>query len=95
VLRALTYPRVRKHIRGKIEPEPWFEDLIVLADMVAGERHLPGICQDPDDDKYVAAAVEGRVAFVATGDLRFLALKEHAGVRIVTPRTFLGLLSAS
>lgn len=95
VLRALAYPKVRKHIRGKIEPELWFEDLIVLADMAAGERDLSGICEDPDDDKYIAAAFEGRAAFIVTGDLRFLALKAHDGVRIVTPRTFLGLLSAS
>ena len=95
VLRALTYPQVRKHIRGEIQPEIWFEDIIVLAYMVAGERSLAGVCEDPDDDKYVAAAVEGQAAFIVTGDQRFLGLGEHAGVRIVTPRTFLGLLGAS
>jgi hypothetical protein len=28
----------------------------VLADLVAGAEHLSGVCKDPDDDKYVAAA---------------------------------------
>ena len=92
VLRALTYPKVRKLIRGKIPPELWFEDIVMLAELVAGELVTPGLCQDPDDDKYIAAAIEGNAAFVVTGDKQLLAVAEHEGVRIVTPRAFLDLL---
>jgi putative PIN family toxin of toxin-antitoxin system len=92
VLRALTYPKVRKLIHGDIRSELWFEDIIMLADLVAGELVLPGLCHDPDDDKYIAAAIEGNAAFVVTGDKQLLALAEHEGVRIVTPRAFLDLL---
>jgi uncharacterized protein len=93
VLRALTYPKVRKLLRGA-DAQLWFEDLVVLADLVAGAQQLAGVCKDPDDDKYLAAALEGRAAHVATGDRAFLALKEHAGVEIVTPRAFLDLLGS-
>lgn len=92
VLRALAYPKVRRFIRGDVEPELWFEDIVVLADLVAGERVPPGVCEDPDDDKYIAAALERRATFVVTGDRKLLALKEHEGIRIVTPREFLDLL---
>jgi len=92
VLRALTYPRVRKLIRGEIRPELWFEDIVMLAELVAGELTLPALCDDPDDDKYIAAAIEGNAAFVVTGDRQLLALAEHEGVHIVTPRVFLDLL---
>lgn len=92
VLQALGYPKVRRFIRPGIEPELWFEDIVVLADMVEGTRDLSGICEDPDDDKYVAAALEGRAAFVVTGDQDLLALRGHEGIRIVIPRTFLDLL---
>jgi hypothetical protein len=47
---------------------------------------------DPDDDKYLAAALEGRATLVVTGDPDLLALEEHQRVRIVNPRAFLGLL---
>ena len=57
-------------------------------------HQLSGVCDDPDDDKYVAAALEGRAAYVVTGDQAFLALKEHEGVTIVTPRSFLDLLGS-
>ncbi|HUF81873.1 MAG TPA: PIN domain-containing protein, partial [Burkholderiales bacterium] len=88
VLRALAYPKVRKLIRGDVEPGLWFEDIVVLADLVAGEGMPLGVCKDPDDDKYIAAAIEGRAAVIVTGD-RGLVLKEHQGIRIVTPREFL------
>jgi putative PIN family toxin of toxin-antitoxin system len=94
VLRALAYPKLRKMLRGA-DAQLWFEDLVVLADLVAGAQQLSGVCKDPDDDKYVAAALEGRAAFVVTGDRAFLALKEHAGVEIVTPRAFLDRLSST
>jgi len=94
VLRVLTYPKVRRLVRAGAEPELWFEDLAVLADMVAGELRVPGVCNDPDDDKYVAAALEGRAAYVVTGDQRFLELREHEGVQIVKPRAFLALLGS-
>lgn len=93
VLRAMAYPKVRKLLRGA-DAQLWFEDLVVLADLVAGAQRFSGVCKDPDDDKYVAAALEGRAAYVVTGDRAFLALREHAGVEIVTPRTFLDLLGS-
>jgi len=93
VLSALAYPKLRKVLRGA-DAELWFEDIVVLADLVAGARQLAGVCDDPDDDKYVAAAIEGRAAYVVTGDRTFLALKEHAGVEIVTPRAFVDLLGS-
>ncbi len=92
VLRVLAYPKVRKLVRGGAGPELWFEDVVVLADMVAGELRVSDVCDDPDDDKYVAAALEGRADWVVTGDLRFLELREYQGVRIVAPRAFLDLL---
>ena len=92
VLRPLGYRKVRRLLRGA-DAQLWFEDLVVLADVVA-DRELSGVCDDPDDDKYVAAALEGRASHVVTGDRRFLALGEHAGVEIVTPRAFLDLLGA-
>ena len=93
VLRALAYPKVRKYIRRGLDPELWFEDIVVLAQFVAGEYEVAGVSDDPDDDKYIAAAVEGCAAFVVTGDPDLLALKEHEGIRIVTPRAFLDFLS--
>lgn len=93
VLRALSHPKLRRYFRGN-DPTAWFEDIVVLADWVPGEVRVTGACSDPDDDKYLAAAVEGRAAFVVTGDRALLSVKSYEGVRVVDPRTFLAVLDA-
>jgi uncharacterized protein len=92
VARALAYPKVRKHARTKVEPDVWLEDIVVLAQFVAGRLQVSSVSEDPDDDKYIAVAIEGRAAFVVTGDPDLLVLEQHEGVRIVNPRAFLQLL---
>lgn len=66
-MRALNYSKVRKYIRPCLDPELWFEDIVVLSHLVAGEHEFAGARKDPDDDKYIAAAIEGRARFVVAG----------------------------
>lgn len=94
VLRALSYPKVRKYIRPGLNQELWFEDIVVLSHLVAGEREVEGASRDRDDDKYIAAALESRAGFVVAGDSDLLDPREYEGIRIVSPRVFLGLLGA-
>ena len=93
VLRVLGYPKVRKYIFEGLDPHLWFEGIVVLAQFVAGEHEIAGVSGDPDDDKYIAAAVEGLAEFIVTGDRDLLALTEYEGIRIISPRAFLGRLS--
>lgn len=92
ILQALAYPKVLKAVRTKVDPELWFEDILVLAQLITGEYKITGVSKDPDDDKYLAAAVEGRAVLVVSGDPDLLSVGEHQSVRIITPRAFLGLL---
>jgi predicted nucleic acid-binding protein len=94
VLKALVYPKVRKAGRTEVEPDLWFEDILVLAHLVAGKHEISGLSKDPDDDKYIAAAIEGRAVFEVSGDTDLLTIGEYQGVRIVTPCAFLNLLGA-
>ena len=92
VLRALAYPKVRRYLRRDLDATLWFEDLVVLAEFVPGAAQVSDVSEDPDDDKYLAAAVEGRATFVVTGDPHLLAVRQYEGVRVVNPRAFLDLL---
>jgi len=40
---------------------------------------------DPDDDHVIACALAARADFIVSGDGDLLGLKEHQGIRIVTP----------
>ena len=91
-LRALTYAKVRRYLRGTVDAALWFEDIVLLAELVPGDYEMSAVSIDPDDDKYLAAALEGRATLVVTGDPDLLALEQYQGVRIVNPRAFLGLL---
>lgn len=91
VLGALAYPKILKSARTKVEPDLWFEDIVLLAAFVT-DHEIGRASRDPDDDKYIAAAIEGRASFVVSGDPDLLDIQEHAGVRIVSPRAFLDLL---
>ena len=92
-VRTFGYPKVRKYIHAGVDPALWFEDVILLAQFVAGDYELEGVSEDADDDKYFAAAVEGRATLIVTGDPDLLTVKEYRDIRVVTPRAFLDLLS--
>jgi putative PIN family toxin of toxin-antitoxin system len=94
VLRALEYPKVRRYVRHDLDPALWFEDLVVLAELVSGTVQVAGVSEDPGDDQYLAAAIVGRASFVVTGDPHLLTVRECEGIRIITPRSFLDLLGA-
>lgn len=58
VTETLKDPKVRRYIRAQIDAPTRFETIAVLADVVLGEREMSAVSRDPDDDKYLAAAVE-------------------------------------
>ena len=94
-LRSLGYSKIRRrHGLSTDEIEAWVGALALLSDMVAGDETLKVVVRDPDDDKYLAAAVEGRASFVVSGDHHLLDLGAHEGIRILPPRALLGIMGA-
>lgn len=72
------------------------EALVGVAERVEPAADVRAIEDDPDDDKYVAAALGGAAEYVVTLDRRhLLALGVYRGVRFVTPGEFLGVLRSS
>lgn len=92
--RCLRYPKIRRYFA--LTPEEidlWVTALTLLADSVASTRQLRVVREDPDDDQYLIAAIEGRAQFLVTGDAHLLNLRVYEGVRIVTARAFLQYLA--
>lgn len=90
--RALFYEKLRK-FRWMTEGE-----IIALLQLLAQESLVvPGsikvsASRDPEDDKFLAAAIEGQARYVVSGDRDLLDLKCHRGVEVVTPSRFLTIL---
>jgi len=54
---------------------------------------LPGqICDDPDDDKFLAAALAAEADCIVSGDAALLRTHGFRGVRVVRPSAFLRLI---
>ena len=94
IARVLTYPKIRQryHI-GSEEVEHVLSALTLHSDFI----HLPHfswkLSRDPDDDLFVACAIEGGADYLVTGDQDLLTLKVFREIQLVTPETFLRLLN--
>lgn len=93
IRRVLNYPRLSKiHKKSTKEINLFLEDLEALA-FVAPERlSLSVVADDPTDDKYLVAALEGEAKYIVTGDSDLLKVREYEGVKIFTARAFLNEL---
>jgi len=51
--------------------------------------HVIRACRDPNDDKFLEAAVSGQADVLITGDRDLLALDPFQGIPIITPASYL------
>jgi len=76
-----------------VERAGFMDMLIERCDVTAGKQPAGQVGRDIKDDKFLACAVEAKADYLVTGDEDLLVLKEYEGIKIVTPREFLGILS--
>ncbi len=57
--------------------------------LVTDNYEVRGVSSDPDDDKFLACALEARADYIVTGDPDLLFLKYYHVVNILNPRDFL------
>lgn len=91
--RVLSYPKIaRRHGWTVEEVRAFLDDLSRLAVHTPARLKLRVIAEDPADDRYLEAAIEGGAGYLVSGDAHLLKLKEFQGTRIVTPNEFLRVL---
>lgn len=73
-------------MHGEVETTRYF------ADVVDPEESITAVEDDPDDDKFLEAAVAGDVDYLVSGDHHLLDLDSFRDIAIVDPRTFYGHL---
>lgn len=72
----------------------WWENLIISkSEVVFPKQKFNAVKNDPDDNKFVDAAVEGNCDYIVSQDKKhLLKLKEFRGIKIIAPEEFLKLL---
>jgi uncharacterized protein len=71
-----------------IEINPILNMVIANSD-ICQPRLLQGqVCEDPDDDKFLACALGSGSKIIISGDKHLLKISEFQGISILTPRAF-------
>jgi predicted nucleic acid-binding protein len=47
------------------------------------------VCEDPDDDKFIACAVASRCKVIVSGDRHLLKLSGFGGIKVMRPGQFM------
>lgn len=71
------------------------ETIRYFAEFVDPAEDITAVEADPDDDKFLEAAVAGNVDYIVSGDQHLLDLGSFRGIDIVDPRTFYDHLEAA
>lgn len=104
----VTSDYVLDELRRTLETKPYFMERVLpneretylarikqVAIVISPQGTVSGVVADPADDPILDAAVSARADYLVTGDKKLLAVKEYAGVQIVTARSFFDLLTNS
>ena len=89
----LKYPE-RFHM-SEHEVQQEVELVRYYSEFVDPQEDIMAVEADPDDDKFLEAAVAGGVDYLVSGDGHLLDLDSFRGIDIVEPRTFYDRLDAS
>lgn len=76
------------HYQGT-NPRPLLDLLVVHAEIVSGHPLSETVCHDPDDDKFLACAVDGKVNCIVSGDKHLLKQSGYREIVVLSPRAFL------
>ena len=91
---VLLYPKIKKrHRQTRKEIEEFLKKTVRAGILTQGKIDVDPIKEDPSDNKYVSAALEGKADFIISGDHHLRDLKTFQGVRILDPSTFLLLMT--
>ena len=79
---------------SKAEIQTEVETLRYFAEFVDPDVEFDIVDADPDDNKFLEAAVAGKAEYVVSGDQHLLDIDSFRGIEIVTPRTFHEIVQA-
>ncbi|MGR3309480.1 MAG: putative toxin-antitoxin system toxin component, PIN family [Candidatus Brocadiales bacterium] len=87
--KVLNYPKIKeKFSLEKDEIKQTILNLVRHSTLIDNPPVLDVIKEDPEDNKVLSAAIEGRADYIVSGDSHLLDLKSYKGVEVITPRKF-------
>lgn len=87
---ALEYNKTANQLAQKYsvrESSTSLGDILSQCEFVSPTQSV-NICRDPDDNKFIECALEGRCIYIVSGDADLLDLHSYADIEIVTVAEF-------
>ena len=72
--------------------EEWKNLILKNSVLIAPSTKIDIIKEDPDDNKFLETAVDGKADFIISQDKHLLNLKEYRGVKILRPEEAVKLI---
>jgi len=85
------YFRVADILSGKfasVEISPILTLIITHSEIVQTPPLAQQVCEDPDDDKFLACALGSDCKIIISGDKHLLKMSGYRGITVITPRAF-------
>lgn len=73
--------------------DEWIDYVKSFARIVTPAIIVGGACRDPDDEKFLDAALAGHASYIVSGDHDLQVLDEYRDVKVLSPREFAELLN--
>lgn len=87
------YQRVLESLAAKLQEDidipRMMELLLVEAELAPTYSFNELVCEDPDDDKFLACAMAAKCKYIVSGDKHLLKMGHFLSTTILTPRYFL------
>jgi uncharacterized protein len=86
------YRRVGSILSGQfpaIDILPIIKLVTVEAEIFSSYTLPEQVCNDPDDDKFLACAIAGKCKLIISGDKHLLQASGFKGINIIKPRNFI------
>lgn len=72
-----------------IDIEPFLRLISLTATLYRTPALPTQVCDDPDDDKFIACALASGTRIIVTGDKSLLRVSDYRGIKILTARSFI------
>ena len=94
----LEYREIAARMKARfpsIEPEIWIRYIEGHATVVSAAPLATQVCEDADDDVFLACAAAANAKIVCSGDKHLLACNGWNGIEVLTPRLLCNCLQGS
>ena len=85
------YQRVGKALQRQfpgVDLDPILNLLTVEAELTLSSSLPEPVCEDPDDDKFLACALASKTKLIISGDEHLLRASGYRGIEVIRPRKF-------